>query len=142
MISNTAILFLPAQIEGDVLPHDVGDAIRSLWCDPTEKEAVRRSREFQLNYSSAAVCYSNSIERMPASPSYFSTDQDILRSSAKATGITKTNFKVGNLTYRLFDSGDQRGKWRKWIHYFENIAGLLFLANMSEYDQVLIRMRA
>lgn len=45
------VLSLPGQIETNYLPRDVADAIRGLWRDPGVKEAVRRSREFQLNDS-------------------------------------------------------------------------------------------
>src|SRR6202000_2221916 len=45
------IMALPMQIEADVLPRDVADAIRGLWRDAGVKEAVRRAREFQLNDS-------------------------------------------------------------------------------------------
>ena len=45
------ILSLPGQIETESLPINVADAIRGLWKDSGVKEAVRRSREFQLNDS-------------------------------------------------------------------------------------------
>lgn len=82
---------LPLQYESDQLPRDIVDALRSLWRDPAIREAVRRSREFQLNDS--AVYYFNSLDRM-SSPGYLPTDQDILRSRVKTTGITETTFKV------------------------------------------------
>jgi len=128
------ILSLPGQIETNSLPRDVADAIRGLWRDPGVKEAVRRSREFQLNDS--AVYYFNQIDRM-AEPSYLPTDQDILRSRVKTTGITETMFRVGELTYRLFDVGGQRSERKKWIHCFENVTALVFLVSLSEYDQML-----
>jgi guanine nucleotide-binding protein subunit alpha len=131
---RSTILSLPAQIEADVLPADVSDAIRSLWRDSAVQEAVNRSREFQLNDS--AVYYFNAIERM-SSPSYLPTDQDILRSRVKTTGITETTFKVGELTYKLFDVGGQRSERKKWIHCFENVTALVFLVSLSEYDQML-----
>ena len=131
---RATILSLPAQIEADVLPRDVGDAVRSLWRDPAVQEAVRRSREFQLNDS--AVYYFNAIDRMSL-PSYLPTDQDILRSRVKTTGITETTFKVGELTYKLFDVGGQRSERKKWIHCFENVTALVFLVSLSEYDQML-----
>lgn len=131
---RATILSLPAQIEADILPRDVGDAVRSLWRDPAVQEAVRRSREFQLNDS--AVYYFNAIDRM-SSPSYLPTDQDILRSRVKTTGITETTFKVGELTYKLFDVGGQRSERKKWIHCFENVTALVFLVSLSEYDQML-----
>lgn len=131
---RATILALPAQIEADVLPADVSDAVRSLWRDPAVQEAVNRSREFQLNDS--AVYYFSAIERM-SSPSYLPTDQDILRSRVKTTGITETTFKVGELTYKLFDVGGQRSERKKWIHCFENVTALVFLVSLSEYDQML-----
>lgn len=131
---RSIVLSLPGQLEGEILPRDVGDAVRGLWRDPGVKEAVNRSREFQLNDS--AVYYFNSIERM-ANPNYLPTDQDILRSRVKTTGITETTFKVGDLTYKLFDVGGQRSERKKWIHCFENVTALVFLVSLSEYDQML-----
>lgn len=131
---KATILALPGQIEAEMLPRDVTDAIRNLWRDPSVKEAVRRSREFQLNDS--AIYYFNAIDRM-AQPGYLPTDQDILRSRVKTTGITETTFKVGELTYKLFDVGGQRSERKKWIHCFENVTALVFLVSLSEYDQML-----
>jgi guanine nucleotide-binding protein G(i) subunit alpha len=107
------ILSLPAQIEADVLPHNVGDAVRSLWRDPALQEAVCRLRKFQL--SDSAVYYFNAIDSMLL-PSYLPTDQNILRNRVKTTGITETTFKIGELTYAL-----------------------VFLVSLSEYDQILYK---
>lgn len=131
---RSVILAMPAQIEADVMPRDVADAIRSLWHDPAVQEAVRRAREFQLNDS--AVYYFNAIDRM-SQPTYQPTDQDILRSRVKTTGITETTFQVGELIYKLFDVGGQRSERKKWIHCFENVTALVFLVSLSEYDQML-----
>ncbi|KAJ7710221.1 heterotrimeric G-protein alpha subunit, GPA1-like protein [Mycena metata] len=131
---RATIMSLPPQIEADFLPRDLADAVRGLWRDPGVREAVRRSREFQLNDS--AVYYFNSIDRM-AAPEYMPTDQDILRSRVKTTGITETAFAVGELTYKLFDVGGQRSERKKWIHCFENVTALVFLVSLSEYDQML-----
>ena len=131
---RSIILNLQSTLDADVLPTDVADTIRGLWQDPGVREAVSRSREFQLNDS--AVYYFNMIDRM-ASPDYMPTDQDILRSRVKTTGITETTFKVGELTYKLFDVGGQRSERKKWIHCFENVTALVFLVSLSEYDQML-----
>jgi len=128
------ILSIPNTIEGSTLPSQIGDAIHGLWNDPAIKVAVERSREFQLNDS--AVYYFSSIDRI-RSPKYQPTDQDILRSRVKTTGITQTTFVVGPLTYKLFDVGGQRSERRKWIHCFENVTALVFLVSLSEYDQRL-----
>ena len=69
---------------------------------------------------------------------YVPTDQDILRSRLKTTGITETIFDLGQLKYRMFDVGGQRSERKKWIHCFENVTALLFLVAISGYDQCLV----
>lgn len=45
------IFMQPAQIEGDSLPPEVGQAIEALWHDAGVQECFKRSREYQLNDS-------------------------------------------------------------------------------------------
>lgn len=66
------------------------------------------------------------------------SDQDVLRSRLRTTGITETIFDLGALTYRMFDVGGQRSERKKWIHCFENVNCLLFLVAISGYDQCLV----
>ena len=42
------------------------------------------------------------------------------------------------LSCRMVDVGGQRSERKKWIHCFENVASVIFLVAMSEYDQVLV----
>lgn len=81
--------------------------------------------------------YFDSIDRI-AKPTYTPTDQDVLRSRVKTTGITETTFNIGELTYRMFDVGGQRSERRKWINCFENVTAVVFLVAISEYDQLLL----
>ncbi|KLJ07238.1 guanine nucleotide-binding protein subunit alpha [Blastomyces silverae] len=128
------IFMQPGQIEGDSLPVDVGNAIEALWNDAGVQECFRRSREYQLNDS--ARYYFDSVKRIAGSD-YLPSDQDVLRSRVKTTGITETTFIIGDLTYRMFDVGGQRSERKKWIHCFENVTTILFLVAISEYDQLL-----
>jgi guanine nucleotide-binding protein subunit alpha len=129
------VFLQPSQIEGSSLPPEVGVAIKSLWSDRGVQDCFRRSREFQLNDS--AKYYFDSIDRI-AQANYLPTDQDVLRSRVKTTGITETTFIIGDLTYRMFDVGGQRSERKKWIHCFENVTTILFLVAISEYDQLLL----
>ncbi|KAG0329441.1 guanine nucleotide-binding protein subunit alpha, partial [Podila horticola] len=80
--------------------------------------------------------YFDSIDRI-AKSNYIPTDQDVLRSRVKTTGITETRFVIGDLTYMMFDVGGQRSERKKWIHCFENVTAIVFLVAISEYDQLL-----
>lgn len=72
---------------------------------------------------------------------YLPTDQDILRTRLRTTGISETIFDLGNLTYRMFDVGGQRSERKKWIHVFDNVQVVLFLVAISGYDHVLVEDR-
>ncbi|KAI9268711.1 G-alpha protein [Sporodiniella umbellata] len=105
----------PPQV--DALDQELVDALATLWEDIGVRECVDRASEFQLNDS--AKYYFDSILRI-GHPHYIPSDQDLLRSRVKSTGITETTFIIGPLTYRMLDVGGQRSE----------------LA-ISEYDQVL-----
>lgn len=38
---------------------------------------------------------------------------------------------------RIVDVGGQKSERKKWIHCFENVIALIYLASLSEYDQCL-----
>lgn len=69
---------------------------------------------------------------------YLPTDQDVLRSRLRTTGITETLFELGQLNYHMFDVGGQRSERKKWVHCFEGVHCLMFVAALSGYDQCLV----
>ncbi|KAI9188248.1 guanine nucleotide-binding protein subunit alpha [Blastocladiella emersonii ATCC 22665] len=129
------VLHLPHQMDGSPLNADLVAAVARLWADRGVQAAVLRSREYQLNDS--ARYYLDALPRL-ATEDYLPSDQDILRSRVKTTGIVETVFHIGDLSYRMFDVGGQRSERKKWIHCFENVTAIVFLVAISEYDQVLV----
>jgi guanine nucleotide-binding protein subunit alpha len=80
------------------------------------------------------------IDRLFA-PNWLPTDQDILRTRLRTTGINEAIFNTGSLTYKMYDVGGQRSERKKWIHVFDNVQVVMFLAAISGYDQSLIEDR-
>ncbi|KAI4826223.1 hypothetical protein KUCAC02_021864 [Chaenocephalus aceratus] len=109
-------------------------AMMRLWSDSGNQECFSRAREYQLNDS--AQYYLDSLDRIGA-PDYQPTEQDILRTRVKTTGIVETHFTFKNLHFRLFDVGGQRSERKKWIHCFEDVTAIIFCVALSGYDQVL-----
>ena len=81
--------------------------------------------------------YFDNIDRLFA-PDYLPNDQDVLRSRLRTTGITETLFELGQLNYHMFDVGGQRSERKKWVHCFEGVHCLMFVAALSGYDQCLV----
>ncbi|XP_048844933.1 guanine nucleotide-binding protein subunit alpha-11-like [Brienomyrus brachyistius] len=110
------------------------DAICRLWADPGIKMCYTRRREYQLLDSTEY--FMTNLERL-ATPGYIPTAQDVLRVRVPTTGINDYSFTLEKMSLRIVDVGGQKSERRKWIHCFENVTSLIFLASLSEYDQVL-----
>uniref|UniRef100_A0A914C5U1 G protein alpha subunit n=1 Tax=Acrobeloides nanus TaxID=290746 RepID=A0A914C5U1_9BILA len=61
----------------------------------------------------------------------------MLRARSPTTGINEIEFSYRNYNLRMVDVGGQRTEQRKWIHCFDNVNGILFIAELSGYNQVL-----
>lgn len=71
--------------------------MKRLWADPGVQECFLRSREYQLNDS--AAYYLNALDRISL-PNYVPTQQDVLRTRVKTTGIIETNFSFKGLNFK------------------------------------------
>ncbi|TWU77769.1 hypothetical protein ED733_008667 [Metarhizium rileyi] len=119
-------------------PPDYFDSIKALWRDTGVKAAVKKCNEFALHDNLAY--YIDNLDRL-WKDEYIPNDKDILCSRLKTTGITECQFTISQRTYRIFDVGGQRSERKKWIHCFEDVNCLLFLAAISGYNQCLVEDR-
>ncbi|XP_028907053.1 guanine nucleotide-binding protein subunit alpha-15 [Ornithorhynchus anatinus] len=110
------------------------NAIKRLWKDAGIRACYERRREFHLLDS--AVYYLSNLERI-TEDDYIPTAQDVLRSRMPTTGINEYCFSVQKTNLRIVDVGGQKSERKKWIHCFENVIALIYLASLSEYDQCL-----
>ena len=52
-------------------------------------------------------------------------------------GLDAHGFR-SQLSHRMFDVGGQRSERKKWIHCFEGVTCIIFIAALSAYDMVLV----
>uniref|UniRef100_G3NY38 Guanine nucleotide binding protein (G protein), alpha transducing activity polypeptide 2 n=1 Tax=Gasterosteus aculeatus aculeatus TaxID=481459 RepID=G3NY38_GASAC len=126
---------LSDSIEEGTMPAELADVIMKLWKDTGLQAAFDRAAEFQLNDS--AGYYLNEMDRISKSE-YLPTEQDVLRSRVKTTGIIEEQFSCKELYFRMFDVGGQRSERKKWIHCFEGVTCIIFCGALSAYDMVLV----
>ncbi|XKL65710.1 hypothetical protein PGB90_009130 [Kerria lacca] len=119
--------------EGELTPELVL-LMKHLWANLGVQHCFSRSREYQLNDS--AAYYLNSLDRI-FQPNYIPTQQDVLRTRVKTTGIIETHFTFKGLYFKMFDVGGQRSERKKWIHCFEGVTSIIFCVALSGYDLVL-----
>ncbi|XP_026691426.1 G protein alpha subunit Gi isoform X1 [Ciona intestinalis] len=95
---------LAGSLEDGEMTQELGDCMKRMWGDKGVQVCFNRSREFQLNDS--AQYYLDSLDRLVASD-YVPTEQDVLRSRVKTTGIVETQFEHKDLHFNYLDSLDR-----------------------------------
>jgi GTPase SAR1 family protein len=112
----------------------MAEEFKRLWGTEAIQKTYSRASEFQLPDS--ASYFLNALDRISV-VSYIPSQQDVLHTRVRTTGIVETFWKMKEVTFRMFDVGGQRNERRKWIHCFDNVTAVIFVAALSEYDQVL-----
>jgi G-protein alpha subunit len=108
--------------------------VHDMWNTAVMQQTFECRAAFQLVDS---VAYFFNKVKQIVDPSYVPTTQDVLQARVRTTGIVEQSFTVDHNTFLIMDVGGQRNERRKWIHCFDNVTAILFVAAMSEYDQVL-----
>ena len=130
--SAAKIVDLPTPLE--YIPLEIGEKMILLWQDYGFQECLKHAIEYQL--SDSALYYFKRMEKI-LNPSYVPNQQDVLQSRVRTTGAVETSFQRSNVTYSLCDVGGQRSERRKWLHCFDNVKAVLFVASLSGYDMTL-----
>lgn len=95
-IARQFFTYASATEEGELTPELVS-LMKKLWTDPGVQQCFARSREYQLNDS--AAYYLNSLDRI-SQPAYIPTQQDVLRTRVKTTGIVETHFSFKSIHFK------------------------------------------
>lgn len=110
---------------------ELAESMKIIWKDRGVQTAFAKSNYYQLNDS--AGYFLDALTRISRSD-YVPTQEDVLRTRVKTTGIVETKFTYKGLLFRLFDVGGQRCERSKWIHCFSNVTVIIFCVALSEYD--------
>ena len=113
---------------------EIGETMTRLWCDVGVQRCFSRSREYQLNDS--AAYFLNDLSRI-STPQYIPTEEDILKTRVRTTGVVEAPFFYKNQTFKMVDVGGQRSERKKWYRCFHGVTAIIFCTSLSEYDLVL-----
>jgi hypothetical protein len=85
----------------------------SIWNDPFVREMYERGAEYHLLDNMSY--FFNDLDRI-GSLTYVPTFEDILRLSARSTGITDATISIRDAQWTLIDVGGPRNERKKWVH--------------------------
>mmetsp|Transcript_8488 Transcript_8488/g.13422 ORF Transcript_8488/g.13422 Transcript_8488/m.13422 type:complete len:368 (+) Transcript_8488:149-1252(+) len=132
------VMELPAKNEeggGVTVSTEDIDAIENLY---KNSEMIKRAVEHKsLFYLLDSYEYFLTRVREIFKQDYMPSSLDILRARTKTRGIEETKFTMNDQPCVIYDVGGQRGERKKWIHIFDGVSIIGYVASLSEYDQVL-----
>ncbi|KAG9051660.1 Guanine nucleotide-binding protein alpha-2 subunit [Tulasnella sp. UAMH 9824] len=132
-----AVQILDYEVGNDLafrLAPDIANAIDSLWNDPIIATVMDHSFEFDLPDS--ANYFLSETQRI-SQGDYVPSYTDVLKATARTTGIMETRIGLGSLSISIFDVSDLRSERRKWIHCFDCVGSIMFCVALSDYNQIV-----
>lgn len=127
--------FIASLDVGSEINADVANAVESLWKDEGVRRAWEQRSKFQI-FDSASYFFKN-VHQFE-NDDYVPSVDDMLRCRVRTSGIVEETFMIEEAQFHVVDVGGQRNERKKWIHCFENVTAVAFVASISEFDQVCI----
>ena len=122
------------EAEETVLDGAIASVVKRIWADAGAQKTWAQRSKFQVQDSLS--WYMENLDRISA-PGYIPSVDDILRARVRTSGIVEKVYKIDKVEFCMYDVGGQRNERKKWIHLFDNVTAVIFVAAISEYDQVL-----
>lgn len=116
----------------ETLTPDIASKIVSLWRDGGII-ATYAKRDLYWNLD-ATPYYMAEVMRI-ADDDFTPTEEDMVMTRVRTTGIVVTTVNEPPFTYQIVDVGGQRSERRKWIHCFDDVKAIIFLEGLSGYNQ-------
>eukprot|EP01103_Thecamoeba_quadrilineata_P016013 TRINITY_DN5231_c1_g1_i1.p1 TRINITY_DN5231_c1_g1~~TRINITY_DN5231_c1_g1_i1.p1 ORF type:complete len:357 (-),score=87.89 TRINITY_DN5231_c1_g1_i1:232-1302(-) len=116
------------------LTPELADLVDQIWKDAGIQATWERACDFQISDSAS---YFIPRAKEFALEGYDVTNDDVLHTRVKTTGIVEIEFTVEKETFKLVDVGGQRSERKKWIHCFQDVTAIIFVVAMSEYNLCL-----
>jgi len=139
--AKTVLEFSKSEQNGErisFLDGDVSIALSTLWSDKEFQKSFEDRSKFQLPDSYRVFAEKNR-DQFPkwGGKEWVPDNEDVLSCRIRTTGITEEHFEVDGDNIHVYDVGGQRSERKKWIHCFEHVTAVIYVASMSGYDQTL-----
>lgn len=110
------------------------DSLIYLWQLPQLKAVYKKQEYFSIFPN---LCYF--LDRMDQlfNEDYIATTKDVIESDNRTTGVVNIEVNIDNNTYIFYDTGGQMNERKKWIHQFNNVDCVIFVAALDHYATVL-----
>jgi len=112
----------------------IADAVEILW----KEKAIRTVFDMRatMKIDDSCAYFWDNVRRVQ-DPEFVPNDKDILLVRYRTTGVIEQKFEIKGNLFHVFDVGGQKSERKKWIHSFDSVTAVIFVAAMSCYDEVM-----
>lgn len=129
---------------GPRITPELGAALKHLYDNPKFQEVYARRSEFWV--LDGFSYYMKNFDRI-VTPEFLPTEEDSLMARVRTTGIVVSELESkvvkvnpddpASIKFQIVDVGGQRNERKKWIHCFDDVKAVLFVASLAGYNQVM-----
>lgn len=116
----------------EMVTPELGQELKKFWLDPQVQHVWSTHTEARGDES--ALYFLEDMDRVVCQQGFVPTLEDVLHVRMKTTGIKELNFAHEGFTFRVVDVGGQRSERRKWIHCFQDVTAVIFVASLNDYN--------
>jgi len=131
--NGSAADYIQATRNNQNMTADVVKHLKTLWDDPAIK-AVFEVRN-RICVPDSTSYFLDHIDRI-TSDDYIPNEKDLLLVRYRTTGMAEKQYLIDKTYFKICDVGGQRSERRKWIHFFDSVTAVVFVAALSSYDEV------
>jgi GTPase SAR1 family protein len=113
---------------------EYAELISQVWQDPGIQRTYDRRHEYWI--MDATAYYLNEVARI-SQQEFEPNDEDLIMARIRTTGIVISEVAEKPYRFQIVDVGGQRSERRKWIHCFDDVKAIIYLASLSGYNQIL-----
>ena len=115
--------------------NDLGQSIALLWSLPAVQHTFH-IRGGRFSFPDNMDHYFNKAEDIMRMD-YLPSNQDYLKARQRTTGVITMKYEHESNVFEIYDVGGQRNERKKWIHSFDSVAAVLFVAALNHFNAVL-----
>uniref|UniRef100_A0A7S1BWI0 Uncharacterized protein n=2 Tax=Corethron hystrix TaxID=216773 RepID=A0A7S1BWI0_9STRA len=77
-----------------------------------------------------------------AAPNYLPINEHIINARMRTTNVVMNEYDIDGVKFEVYDVGGQRTERKKWMPFFDDVDGVIFVGALSEYDQMLAEAKS
>jgi len=112
----------------------IASACKTLWAEDAIKQVYEQRAIMKIEDTSSY--FWDKIDDVMAD-GFVPNETDMLLVRYRTTGVIEQKFTIKKNIFHVFDVGGQKSERKKWIHCFENVTAVIFVASLSCYDEVM-----